>query len=122
MAVVLPTWGPVVAWVGLSREASDAAEAAGRFPAPGSNGEHWALRVDPASALERAMWTIDDPMNVALWRLEISTVGIGSLIRMGWLTAFGSQHFRLFSGLPLLLTDSGGSVLVRVTPPVMTPP
>ena len=97
MAVQLPAWGPVQTWVGLSRAASQAAQQAARF-------------------------TNEDPNDVELWQIEITTLGIGALVRIGWLTAFGSQHFRLFAGLPLVLTDSNGAVLVRVTPPGPPPP
>ena len=62
------------------------------------------------------MWTTEDPNDIDLWQIEITTLGIGALIRIGWLTAFGSQHFRLFAGLPLVLRDSTGALLVRVTP------
>ena len=63
------------------------------------------------------MWTSEDPNDVDLWQIEITTLGLGALVRMNWVTAFGAQHFRLFVGLPLLLTDTSGGLLVRVTPP-----
>jgi hypothetical protein len=68
------------------------------------------------------MWTNEDPNDVELWQIEITTLGIGALVRIGWLTAFGSQHFRLFAGLPPLLTDSNGATMVRVTPPALSGP
>ena len=65
------------------------------------------------------MWTNQDPNDVELWQIDITTLGLGALIRLGWATSFGgiNQSFRLFAGLPLLLSDASGAVLVRVTPP-----
>jgi hypothetical protein len=106
--------------VGLSMQQSAAARAAGRFPAPPEN-EHWALRTDPAGAVERAMWTIPDPRDVELWNIEITTLGVGALVRMGWLTKLGHSNWRLSVGLPLLMHDASGALIVRVTPPLAPP-
>ena len=59
----------------------------------------------------------------AIWAIiEVTTLGVGVLTCMGWLTKLDCNNWRMHTGMPLLMTEAAtGAHLLLVIPPPPPP-